>query len=377
MSNPAATPEERAHTCDAMLGSIQMYGNAGDLNMADRFYGSICNMYKQFSTESPLRDALAKGAVAMTYYYGRSGELDQANEFIDDLRALRGETPGEEQLGDLLADALSTQAIHYSHRQEFQKVYEIYCELRALAAEVPTRVFVQEQFASAAYNLSVGLHSLRAVDDMYILHRELAALSARVPASAEIRMHVSRLGFNLSTMLLRENPAESQVLCEQLRGIAQAHPGEPALWQPAAMGACNLATQFAVLGRLSEALRQYDELAEWAERQPDNAHIREQRARTARNILIMSDRGWDRAEGWRLYRDSVSAVATDPENASLREWAGECAHAIWLDAVTRGDVGRAELAFLELAGLVNQYPADPHLREYLDKIRRLREKPFT
>lgn len=373
MSDPTATAEDRARTCAAMLGSIQMYGNAGDLATADRFYSSICNTYMRFSTELPLRDGLAKGAVMMAYFCGRGGDLDEANGFIDDLRALCAENPGEEPLGDVLADALSTQAIHYTHRQESKKVYDIYHELRALAEQLPARVFVQEQFALTAYNLSVGLHTAHAVDELTLIARELHALSVRVPVSAEIRSSLGKLIFNLITLELRERPEAAQKLYVQLRTIAQSHPSELDLRMQAAMSACNLATQVAALGRLQDAMRLYDDLVQWAERHPDDRQLREQRVRTARNILVMSDVGWDAQTGWKLYRDAVDAVAADPENENLREFAGESAHAIWIDAVMRGDVGKAELAYLELAGLANHYPADAHLREYVDKIRQLRQ----
>lgn len=375
MSDHAATAEDRARTCNAMLGSIQMYGNAGDLIMADRFYGTICNTYTRFSTESQLRDMLAKGAVAMAHFHGRSGDLDEANGFIDDLRALCTENPGEGPLRDLLADALSTQAIHFAHRQEFSKVQELYFELSALAEQFPDRVFVQEQFALTAFNLSVGLQAVGAVDDLYAICREMHTLSVRVPASVEIRSSLGNLIFNLGTLQLRERPEASQAFYEQLRSMARAHPSEPALQVQALMLACNLATQWAILRKLPDALRLYDDVTGWAQPHPDDLRLREQRARMARNVLVLSDGGWDEATGWRLFRDAADAVAAHPENARLREWAGECAHTIWLDAMLRNDVGKAELAYVELAGLANQHPADARLNEYADKIRQVRRKP--
>lgn len=374
MADPMATAESRAEHCKAMLGSIQMYGNAGELTMADRFYGGICNTCKEFPAESALRGLLAAGADAMAFYHGRSGQLDEAAGFIDDLRALCTDYPAEEPQWRFLSDALSTQALNHGMRGEWDAVEELYRELRQLASWVPDHAFIQEKFATTAYNHSVGLLSAGKVEEVFGIFHELRALSVRVPDSGEIRSSLARLGINLSASVLQAGLEKTQALCKELRLMVEAHPSEAELRVLATMAIGNVATALAHSERISASIELYCVIARWAEQNPDVRELREQRARTARNIILLGENVWKVEQAWKLFQEIAAVVTADPESDTIREWCAESARTFWNKAVALGDRGHAEMGFLILAGLANRYPADSHLREAVEAIRPARER---
>lgn len=370
MTNDIATPQGRVQICQAMVGSIRMYGGAGDLRTADHFYGRLVNACERFPDEADLRGLLAAGAAAMADHHGRSGNLEEAAGFINDLRGLCSDYPAEEPHWNFLAEALFTHALYHGNHGQWGEVEQIYRALQTVAGWFPERVFIQEQFAMVAYNYSVGLLGAGKVEEVFALFHELRVLSVRVSASPRIRASLGRLCFNLSTTQKLE---EMQPLCRELRLMVDAHPSESELRLHAAMATCNVATGLAIRGRVTEAVLLYDVIAGWAEQYPEARELREQRTLAARNIIIFAESGWDTADASKLFRDVAAAVTADPENSTFREWCAESAGAFWTKAVKSGDKGQAEMAYLVLAGLANRFPADVKLREVAAVIRSSRE----
>jgi hypothetical protein len=368
------SPQSPEQICKAMLESIQMYGSAGDLTAADGFYSGICNACTRYPTESALRGVLAEGAAAMAFHHGRSGGLEEADGFINDLRALCSEYPAEEPQWNFLADALSTQSIHQGNREQWEAVEEIYRELRRVAGLFPNSVFIQEQFALAAFNHTVGLMSEGKVEEIFEIFNELRGLSVHVLTSTGIRASLGKVCFNLSTLSLEERFEETKLLCKELRLMVEAHPSEEELLVHATMATCNVSTKLAMRGHIDDAVRLYGVIAGWAERNPEVRVLQEQRVLAARNILVVRESRWNVQDAWKLFQDVAAAVATNPENATIRAWCAESARALWIKAAKLGERGQAEMVYLALAGLANRYPVDAHLREAVEAIRPIREQ---